>query len=106
MQPALQHDGAKPDAADSAQSNGTVAAPAAAVDGEAALEGVPPLPPCRVRLVWEEDAGRAAQVCRDPRSGFFRVCSRRCTTLSVRRGHQVEHSLPTAWMRAIADAYS
>ena len=26
------------------------------------LEGVPPLPACRVRLVWEEDAGRAAQV--------------------------------------------
>lgn len=88
-QPALQDGGAKPDAADSAQSNGTVAVPAKAVDGEAALEGVPPLPACRVRLVWEEDAGRAAQVCRDSRSGFSlylsQGVSRRCTALSVRR---------------------
>jgi hypothetical protein len=26
------------------------------------LDGVPPLPACRVRLLWEEDTGRAAQV--------------------------------------------
>ena len=35
----------------------------AALDGDAAkLEGVPALPACRVRLLWEDDPGRAAQV--------------------------------------------
>ena len=52
----LQNGSAKPEAQVGAA---TQSKPAAA---DSDLEGVPPLPACRVQLLWEDDAGRAAQV--------------------------------------------
>ena len=43
--------------------SGAAAAPPAALAGAAAeLVGVPALPACRVKLIWETDAGAAAEV--------------------------------------------
>jgi NADPH-ferrihemoprotein reductase len=55
-QQVLQNGSAKPEA----QLGAATQSKPAAADGD--LEGVPPLPACRVQLLWEDDAGRAAQV--------------------------------------------
>jgi hypothetical protein len=52
----LQNGSAKPEAQVGAA---VQSKPAAAVSD---LEGVPPLPACRVQLLWDNDVGRAAQV--------------------------------------------